>query len=70
MAEEAVCKGGRDPLREWLDKTYIVFAQHPCQGISNYFTQFLKPLRYDIFYFPGTQTIIAKSQVKINQLVL
>jgi len=38
---EAVCKDRLDLLRKGLDRIDTVFAQRPCQAISNHFTHSL-----------------------------
>ncbi len=38
---EAVCKESLDPPKEGLDRIRTVFAQRPCQAISNHFTHSL-----------------------------
>src|SRR5258708_6654095 len=38
---EAVCKDSLDPPKEGLDRIRTVFAQRPCQAISNHFAHSL-----------------------------
>jgi len=42
---EAVCKDRLDLLRKGLDRICTVFAQRPCQAISNHFTHSLSEYR-------------------------